>query len=212
MLVKVVADIDGKKNNDFLETPLIAYPLLGVGVLIGGVIKVPSSWPWWECPEKVTDHSGQEEVLGWRSTYWSSRMKILTYHSCRWDVAIFCQSGWDDWHLLPYIFHSLQGFLGNLARSLGEDATLSDVLQMLDEHYGIVMTFYTLSNKLYSLKQGSGENVAEFGVCLLQQVQILQSEYPGRIQSEHVEEMKCDCFYQGLNPEYQGMLAHKVDG
>ena len=31
-----------------------------------------------------------------------------------------------------------------------------------------------------SLKQGSGENVAKFGVCLSQQVQIPQSEYPGK--------------------------------
>ena len=32
------------------------------------------------------------------------------------------------------------------------------------------------------------------------------------IQQEHVEEMKQDYFYEGLNPKYQWMLAHKVDG
>ena len=37
-------------------------------------------------------------------------------------------------------------------------------------------------------------------------------EYPGRIQLEHVEEIKCDHFYEGLNLEYWQMLAHKVDG
>ena len=61
---------------------------------------------------------------------------------------------------------------------------------MLDVHYGMVMTFDTLSKELYSIKQTPGENVAEFRVCLSQQVQILQSEYLGRIQQEHVEEMK----------------------
>ena len=61
---------------------------------------------------------------------------------------------------------------------------------MLDEHYGMAMMFNALSKELYSLKQGSRENVAKFRVCLSQQVQILQSEYPGRIQQEHVEEMK----------------------
>ena len=74
------------------------------------------------------------------------------------------------------------------------------------------MTFDTLSKELYSLKQGSGENVAKFGVCLSQQVQILQLEYLGRIQQEHIEEMKQDCFYKGLSLEYQWMLAHKVNG
>ena len=92
------------------------------------------------------------------------------------------------------------------------NATLTDILQVLDEPYGMVMMFDTLSKELYSIKQGSRENVAEFGVCLLQQVQILQSEYLGRIQQEHIQEMKWDNFYKGLNPKYQCMLAHKVDG
>ena len=104
---------------------------------------------------------------------------------------------------MPYVFRSLQGFLGDLARSLGKDATLGDVPWTLDEHYGINITFDTLSKELYSLKQGMGENVAEFGVCLSQQVQILQMEYPGRIQQEHVEEVKQNHFYKGLSPEYR---------
>ena len=65
---------------------------------------------------------------------------------------------------------------------------------MLDEHYGFIMTFNALSKELYSLKQGLSESIAEFVIHILQQVQILQSEYPGRIQPEHVEEMKHDCF------------------
>ena len=56
----------------------------------------------------------------------------VTYHSWQWDVAIFCHLGWDDQHLLPYIFWSLQGFPADLARSLGEDDTLTDILQTLD--------------------------------------------------------------------------------
>ena len=125
---------------------------------------------------------------------------------------MFCCSSLDDCHLLPFVFRSLQGFPRNLVRSLGEDATLSDVLHVLDEHYGVMMTFDTLSKELYSLKQGMGENEAEFGVCLSQQAQILQTEYPSRAQQEHMEEVKWDCFYEGLNPEYWQMLAHSVNG
>ena len=136
----------------------------------------------------------------------------VTYCLWHWDMFVFHCSGWDDWHFLPYIFRSLQGFLGDLARSLGKVSTLGDVLQMLDEHYDIVMIFNALSKELYSLKQGKGENLAEFGVCLLQQVQIHQRKYPGRIQQEHVEEVKWDFFYEGLNPKCWWMLAHKADG
>ena len=52
----------------------------------------------------------------------------VTYHSRQWDVAIFHYLGWDDQHLLPYVFQSLQGFPGDLARSLGEDAACTNVL------------------------------------------------------------------------------------
>ena len=76
----------------------------------------------------------------------------VTYLSWWWDVAIFCWSGWDDQHLLLYIFHPLQVFLGNLACRLRKDAILSDVLQMLDKHYGVIMMFDALSKELYSLK------------------------------------------------------------
>ena len=118
----------------------------------------------------------------------------VTYCSCQWDMSVFCHSGWDDCHLLSYVFRSLQGFPGDLVRSLGEDATHGNVLWTLDKHYGIVMTFDALSKELHSLKQGMGENMAEFRVHLSQQAQIPQIEYPSRIQQEHVEEVKWDCF------------------
>ena len=94
----------------------------------------------------------------------------VTYHSWQWDVAISHHLGWDDRHLLFYIFQSSQGFLGNIARSLGKDTTLSDIFQMLDKHYGILMIFHTLCRALCSLNQGLGENVAEYWVHLSQQV------------------------------------------
>ena len=83
---------------------------------------------------------------------------------------------------------------------------------MLDEHYGVELMFDAISKEFYSLKWRSSESIAEFGVCLLQQVQILQLENPGRIQPEHVDELQLDYFHKGLNPEYQQILAHKVDG
>ena len=73
----------------------------------------------------------------------------VIYHFQQWDIAIFHHLGLDDQHLLPYVFWSLQRFPGDLARSLVEDATLTDVLQMLDKHYGMVMMFDTLSRELY---------------------------------------------------------------
>ena len=140
--------------------------------------------------ECSSQHSTQTRVsressqLGWTGRGFMIKVNLptfkdkkakdtVTYCSWWWDVSVFCHFGWDDCHLLPYVFRSLQGLPGDLARSLGEVATLDNVLQTLDEHYGVIMTFDALSKELYSLKQGMGENMAEFGVCLSQQVQIL---------------------------------------
>ena len=57
-------------------------------------------------------------------------------------------------------------------RSFGEDATLGSILKMFDD-YGVVLTFNALSKELYSLWQGTEENVAKFRVQLSQQIQIL---------------------------------------
>ena len=43
MLVNVVDGLDKKKHHNFLETLLVAHPLLGLGAPVGEVIKVPSS-------------------------------------------------------------------------------------------------------------------------------------------------------------------------
>ena len=75
---------------------------------------------------------------------------------------------------------------------------------MLDEHYSVVVTFDALSKECHSLRQGTGGNVAKFGVCLSQQVQILQTEYPSRIQQNHVDEVKWDHFYEGLSMSMSG--------
>ena len=63
-----------------------------------------------------------------------------------------------------------------------------------------------------SSSKDQGRIWPNFREFLSQQVQILQSEYLGRIQQEHIEEMKWDCFFESLNPKYWWRWAHKVDG
>ena len=75
VLAEVAGSAEDKKDHSFPETLLVVHPLLGMGVPIGKVIKVPSSQPSQECQEKATDQEGQEGVLGWRSICQSSRTK-----------------------------------------------------------------------------------------------------------------------------------------
>ena len=89
--------------------------------------------------------SGESNQPAWQGRGLRVKVKLLIFKDGKskgavttylwwWDVAIFCSLGWDDQHLLLSVFQSLQGFPGDLARSLGKDATLNDVPQMLDEY------------------------------------------------------------------------------
>ena len=92
--------------------------------------------------------------------------EILTYCTWQWDVVIPRRSGCGDQAVLPHMYQSLKGFPGELAQSLGKDATLQEVLQVLDDHYGVVMTFNALHKELYMLLQGYQEGMSEYGIQL----------------------------------------------
>ena len=161
---------------------------------------------------RVSQESGQS---GWTgrgfrvkvnlSTFKDKMAKdTVTYHSWHWDVSVFCHSGWDDQHF----FKCLQGSPGDLVKSLREDTTLGNILWMLDEHYGIVMTFNALSKKLYPTSR-------ELERMWLSLEYICHNRFRysrWKIQQEHMEEVKWDHFYEGLSPKCQQMLAHMVNG
>ena len=88
---------------------------------------------------------------------------------------------------------------------------MQEILWMLDENYGLVMTFDALNKELYMLHQGYQQGVSKHGVQLPWHVWIIQNEFPGCIGDEYLEGVECDCFYIGLKEEYQVMLAHKME-
>ena len=67
----------------------------------------------------------------------------VTYQSWHWDLMVYCHMGCQDCTLLPYAIHSLQGYPGELVRSLGSNITL------LDEHYSNVKALDALNQELF---------------------------------------------------------------
>ena len=75
----------------------------------------------------------------------------ITYQSWCWDIMVYCQARCQDHTFLPYIIHSLQGYLGELVRSSGTNITLEGMIAVLDEHYNNVKALDTLSQELFQL-------------------------------------------------------------
>ena len=87
----------------------------------------------------------------------------VTYQRWCWDLTVYCHTGCWDHTLLPFAIHSLQGYLGELVRSLGMDITLDDVLTILDEHYNNVKALDALNQELFQLNMGEKEIVWTWG-------------------------------------------------
>ena len=200
-LVKVVGSTEDKEGHSFMETLLVVHPLFG-----GGSCNQESDESSQQSTMMTVSGEGNQPVQAGRGLRVKVILPIFKDEKTK-DAVTYCS--WQYFLLL----------------SLGWPAFAAICLQVIARtvpwmmssrhwtcHYDMVMMFDALSKELYSLKQGSGNNVAKFGVCLSQQVQILLLEYPGRIQQEHIEKMKRNHFYKGLNPKYLWMLAHKVDG
>ena len=111
-------------------------------------------------------------------------------------------------HPLPYAMHCLQGYPGELVRSLGTDIPLDCILAILDEHYNNVKALDALNQELLQLWMGEKETVSDCGVCLSRHLQILMSSFPECFPLDHVAELKQDCLYGGLPKQLKVMVAY----
>ena len=79
----------------------------------------------------------------------------IMYQSWCWDLTLNCHAGCWDCTLLPYVICSLQGYMGELVRSLGMDVTLDD--------YNNVKALDALTQELFQLRMGKKETVLDWG-------------------------------------------------
>ena len=198
MWVEVEDSVEDRVAHDYQETLLVDLPLQGEGVLIKEVIRVPISQPWWEGLEKVTEQEGQEEVWGWRSICQSSRMKrpkmLLTYHSWRWDIAIFSLLGL-GWPTLAAIH--LPVITGVPWRPCQEFRWGCYPNQCLTECWISTMAWWWHLTPLVRSSIPSSKVLGRMWpssewTCHSRFRYSSQSTHGGRIQQEHVEEIKWD--------------------
>ena len=73
---------------------------------------------------------------------------IVIYQSWHWALMVYHHMGCRDCTFLPCAIYSLQGYLGELVRSLATDITLDGILTILDEHYNNVKALDALNQEL----------------------------------------------------------------
>ena len=132
----------------------------------------------------------------------------VTYQIWHWALTVYHRAGCGDCTLLPYIIHSLLGYLGELVRSLGTDVTLDDVLTILEEHYNNVKALDALNQELFQLQMGEKETVWDWGVHLSRHLQVLAASFLECFPPDCIAELQCDHFYGGLPKWLKAMVAY----
>ena len=132
----------------------------------------------------------------------------ITCQSWFWDLTVYHCAGCWDCSLLPYVICSLQGYPGELVRSLGMDIMLDDILTILDVHYNNVKALDALNQELFQLRIGKKKTVSDWGVCLSRHLQVLAASFPDRFPPDQVPELKWDCFNGGLSKRLKAMVAY----
>ena len=113
----------------------------------------------------------------------------ITYQSWHWDLMVYHSAECQDHTLLLYTICSLQGYLGELVRSLGTDITQDDILTILDEHYNNVKALDALNQELFQLCMGEKESVSDLGVHLSRPFQVLAASFPECFPPDHIAKM-----------------------
>ena len=132
----------------------------------------------------------------------------ITYQSWHWDLTVYHHTGFQDHTLLPYIIYSVQGYPGEMVKSLGMDITLDDVLTILYEHYNNVKALDALNQELFQFCMGDKETVLDWGVCLLSHLQILAVSFPEHFPPDHIAKLRHDHFYSGLQKCLIALVAY----
>ena len=132
----------------------------------------------------------------------------VTYQSWHWDKMVYHQAGYQDHTLLFYVICSLEGYQGQLVRSLGTDINLDGMIAVLDEHYNNVKALDALNQEPFQPWMANKEMVSDWGVCLLRHLQILVASFLERFPPDHIAELKWDCFYGGLPKQLKAMVAY----
>ena len=115
-------------------------------------------------------------------------------------------------HPLTLCNRSLQGYPGELVWSSGTDIILDNVLKILDKHYNNVKVLDALNQELFQLQMANKETMLDLGIHLSRHLQVLAASFPDHFPTDHVAELKRDCFYGGLSKCLKAMVAYLKAG
>ena len=132
----------------------------------------------------------------------------ITYMAWRHDVRLYRMQGVPDRVLLPRVYRSLQGPPGDLARGLGLNVSLPEMIEYLDQYYGNSLGYDQLMGGLYTMVWKDGESVEDLATRLDRHLILCAGSYPDLFPPETIRTMKRDRFFDLMTGIYKSRMSH----
>ena len=111
------------------------------------------------------------------------------------------------------MFEALEGMAKDHAANIDQYGVLTalEILEGMDQLYGVSMTFQSLNTALFRLQQRATETCRDYYDRFTQITVLLWKRYLNRFCPGELARMSKDCFYAGLRAEHRPMVVHLKD-
>ena len=111
------------------------------------------------------------------------------------------------------MFEAMEGMAKDHAANIDQYGVLTalDILEGMDQLYGVSMTFQSLNAALCGLQQGATETCQDYYDCFTQITVLLWERHLNHFCPGKLARMSKDCFYVGLRAEHRPMVVHLKD-
>ena len=122
---------------------------------------------------------------------------------------------YEDSYLMSLVVSSLMGDTSNVFNwtcsvSPGDAQDLSELLQMLKEHYCGSLTFQEQRNMVENLHQGAQEDATDFMIRVGSSVGNLAKDWKGQITEAELKSLQYEVSLNGVREEIQHILDSKI--
>ena len=121
----------------------------------------------------------------------------------------------EDSYLMPLVMLSLTGDASDMfdwthSVSPGDAQNLSELLQMLREHYCSSFTFWEQRNMVENLRQGAHEDATDFMIKVGSSVSNLAKDWKGQIMEAELKSLQYEVSLNGVREEIRHVLDSEI--
>ena len=145
----------------------------------------------------------------------NDRDDCISYRDWRAEIESTMAKGYSQERVKLAMFEALEDMPKQHAYTIDSEAdkmaTPTEILENMDELYGVKMTFQALSAALCGLQQRPYESCWDYYDRMVQITVLLRERHSNRFRPGELTRMTKEYFYSGLRPEYLPIVAHLKD-